>query len=377
MMVSKDFLYQIKKYFICLIVVFVCVYLLSSPEASSKSIKTGINYCINILVPSLFPFMFMAVFTVQSKIFSNPGKIISKITNFLFYLPGCTAPVILLSLIGGYPVGARGVKTLFDQKKINSEQLNRMMCFCVGSGPGFTISLVGTLILHSKFMGLVLLVSQIFGAFAIGIFCGVRARKKNFPIYTENTKNGSPNINTAQTIIDSTSSVCASIIEMCTLIIIFTFFISIIENAYSHMPLFQYSTHFKNYEQEILTTAISFLEITTGCIKSANLKYSFLIIAAALGHGGVCTHMQISAILKNCKFNFKKFCFFRFINSIISLVFAYIASEYFEFSSEVFSNLSKPLTASHSSTIHGSIALIMLSIYFIITVNFKFYRKNK
>lgn len=377
MMVSKDFLYQIKKYFICLIVVFVCVYLLSSPEASSKSIKTGINYCINILVPSLFPFMFMAVFTVQSKIFSNPGKIISKITNFLFYLPGCTAPVILLSLIGGYPVGARGVKTLFDQKKINSEQLNRMMCFCVGSGPGFTISLVGTLILHSKFMGLVLLVSQIFGAFAIGIFCGVRARKKNFPIYTENTKNGSPNINTAQTIIDSTSSVCASIIEMCTLIIIFTFFISIIENAYSHMPLFQYSTHFKNYEQEILTTAISFLEITTGCIKSANLKYSFLIIAAALGHGGVCTHMQISAILKNCKFNFKKFCFFRFINSIISLASAYIASEYFEFSSEVFSNLSKPLTASHSSTIHGSIALIMLSIYFIITVNFKFYRKNK
>ncbi len=377
MMVSKDFLYRIKKYFICLIVVLVCVYLLSSPEASSKSIKTGINYCVNILVPSLFPFMFMAVFTVQSKIFSNPGKIISKITNFIFYLPGCTAPVILLSLIGGYPVGARGAKTLFDQKKINSEQLNRMMCFCVGSGPGFTISLVGTLILHSKLMGLVLLVSQIFGAFAIGIFCGVRARKKNFPVYTENIENDSSSINTAQTIIDSTSAVCASIIEMCTLIIIFTFFISIIENAYSHMPLFQYSTHFKNYEQEILTTAISFLEITTGCIKSANLKYSFLIIAAALGHGGVCTHMQISAILKNCKFNFKKFCFFRFINSIISLASAYIASEYFEFSSEVFSNLSKPLTASHSSTIHGSIALIMLSIYFIATVNFKFYKKNK
>lgn len=377
MMVSKDFLYRIKKYSIGLIVVFVCVYLLSSPEVSSKSIKTGINYCVNILVPSLFPFMFMAVFTVQSKIFSNPGKIISKITNFLFYLPSCTAPVILLSLIGGYPVGARGVKTLFDQKKINSKQLNRMMCFCVGSGPGFTISLVGTLILHSKLMGLVLLVSQIFGAFAIGIFCGVCARKKNFTVYTENTKNDSSNINTAQTIIDSTSAVCASIIEMCTLIIIFTFFISIIENAYSHMPLFQYNAYFKNYEQEILTTAISFLEITTGCIKSANLKYSFLIIAAALGHGGVCTHMQISAILKNCKFNFKKFCFFRFINSIISLACAYIASEYFEFSSEVFSNLSKPLTASHSSTIHGSIALIMLSIYFIATVNFKFYKKNK
>lgn len=377
MMVSKDFLYRIKKYFICLIVVFVCVYLLSSPESSSKSIKTGINYCINILVPSLFPFMFMAVFTVQSKIFSNPGKIISKITNFLFYLPGCTAPVILLSLIGGYPVGARGAKTLFDQKKINSEQLNRMMCFCVGSGPGFTISLVGTLILHSKLMGLVLLVSQIFGAFVIGIFCGVRARKKNFPVYTENIENDSSNINTAQTIIDSTSAVCASIIEMCTLIIIFTFFISIIENAYSHMPLFRYNSYFKNYEQEIITTAISFLEITTGCIKSANLKYSFLIIAAALGYGGVCTHMQISAILKNCKFNFKKFCFFRFINSIISLACAYIASEYFEFSSEVFSNLSKPLTASHSSTIHGSIALIMLSIYFIATVNFKFYKKNK
>lgn len=376
MMVSKDFLYRIKKYSIGLIVVFVCVYLLSSPESSSKSIKTGINYCVNILVPSLFPFMFMAVFTVQSKIFSNPGKIISKITNFLFYLPSCTAPVILLSLIGGYPVGARGVKTLFDQKKINSEQLNRMMCFCVGSGPGFTISLVGTLILHSKLMGLVLLVSQIFGAFAIGIFCGVCARKKNFTVYTENTKNDSSNINTAQTIIDSTSAVCASIIEMCTLIIIFTFFISIIENAYSHMPLFQYNAYFKNYEQEILTTAISFLEITTGCIKSANLKYSFLIIAAALGHGGVCTHMQISAILKNCKFNFKKFCFFRFINSIISLACAYIASEYFEFSSEVFSNLSKPLTASHSSTIHGSIALIMLSIYFIATVNFKFYKKK-
>ncbi len=368
----KEFFKLTKKFFLILITISICGWIMVYPEVSSESIKQGIKCCVNILIPSLFPFMFMATFIVQSQILSNPGKLISKLTKFLFYLPECTAPVIVLGLLGGYPVGARGVKTLFDKNKINTEQLNRMMYFCVNAGPGFLVSLVGSLLLRNKFLGIAILISQIISAVLIGIFCGIYSRGKNFPLYSINESNTYLETNIADSLVESTSVVCSSMAEMCVLVIAFTFLNSIINNSGIFDFVFNNIKFLENFKSEIIATSNALFEVTSGCIKSLNSKFGFMIIAFAVGHGGMCTHMQIASILKNCNFNFRKFCLFRFLNATISLLSAYAVTQHVYISSPVFSNVSQPLKASNSSTVHGSLALVLLSLYFIITVNHKY-----
>ena len=68
MSLFKIFLKLTKKIFPVFITISICAWIMIHPEISSESIKQGIKCCINILIPSLFPFMFMATFIVQSQI---------------------------------------------------------------------------------------------------------------------------------------------------------------------------------------------------------------------------------------------------------------------------------------------------------------------
>ena len=110
---------KVKNISILIFLIIVSIILILSPSMTNKSVKLGMNYCFNLLIPSLFPFMFISSFIVIIAMNMDCNKIINKITKFLFFLPGYTLPLILLSLIGGYPVGAKCAKILFDNKKIS------------------------------------------------------------------------------------------------------------------------------------------------------------------------------------------------------------------------------------------------------------------
>ena len=86
--------------------------LLAFPADAADGARSGIGYCLNILVPSLFPFMVLSTFLVKSGLSEQIGKVLGGVTRTLFRLPGCTAATILMSMIGGYPVGARGIAAL-------------------------------------------------------------------------------------------------------------------------------------------------------------------------------------------------------------------------------------------------------------------------
>lgn len=59
------------------------------------------------VVPSLFPFMTVASFLLRSGLGEAAGKPFDKVCEKLFRLPGVLAPVIIMSQIGGFPIGAK------------------------------------------------------------------------------------------------------------------------------------------------------------------------------------------------------------------------------------------------------------------------------
>lgn len=347
----------------------ICAAMIAVPNSSARGVSGGIAYCINILVPSLFPFMFMASFIVKSRIFENLQKAFSPLTKLMFYLPGCTAPTIFLSLIGGYPVGARGVKSLLENKEINSEQASRMMCFCVNAGPAFILGVVGSALLKNPFMGMIIFAVQVVVSLLIGVLCGIIVRYKKTAFYLKKESVAENHTKISEAIVKSCEEASRSMLVMCTLVIVFSALLSMFKDFDALNFFTNFLFKFGIPRSESLALLTSFLEITAGCAQAAHLHSAPATIAFAIGYGGVCVHLQVASILTKTDFNYRKFCIFRFFNALMSGILTHVAVSVFEKSTPVFSTISQPAFVSNSSTAHGSAALIALCFYFIFTVN--------
>ena len=137
-----------------------CVLLTVFSQGSRESAANGIKLCLNVLVPSLFPFMALTNLFAQTGLCQKLGKPLNKLTQKLLGLSGAAAPVILMSLIGGYPVGAAGIAQLRRQNALSGAEAEQAALFAVCAGPGFVISFAGAGLFGSVNIGLIIFAAQ-------------------------------------------------------------------------------------------------------------------------------------------------------------------------------------------------------------------------
>ena len=77
-----------------------------------KSALSGLLICGNIIIPTIYPFTFCVLFIKNSGVFKI-FKPFNNLTIKLFGLNFYEFAIFLMSLIGGYPIGA---KLLSDSK---------------------------------------------------------------------------------------------------------------------------------------------------------------------------------------------------------------------------------------------------------------------
>lgn len=161
--------------------------LLIFPAQAAHGAENGLRYSLSILIPSLYPFMVLSVFVVKSGLSERLGRVLEKPTQALFRLPGNAVASVIMSIIGGYPAGARSAAALYESGAITQEQVERMMCFCVNAGPSFVITAVGIGFLKSAQAGNILFVSQLVSFFAMGILSGIFCRRSAEPAQQKNS----------------------------------------------------------------------------------------------------------------------------------------------------------------------------------------------
>lgn len=344
---------------LCITVVFIflCACMLIMPRASVDGAKNGLDYSFGILVPSLFPFMFLSHFAVEYGISQKLAPILRNITEKLFYLPGEAGVTILLSFIGGFPVGASGINALVKQDKITQNQAKRMLCFCVNSGPAFMISVIGVQLYDNVLLGVVLLISQILASTAVGIITGIIARK-NEPIQRSIGLAGASHNDFATSFIASCTAACKATVNLCALVILFSTFSGIITNGFG-----------LSEDSAIYSIVNSLLEVTAGCNALADDRAPLFMVAMAVGWSGISVHFQIFSAANNVRVNKINFWLFRLINGILSGGTAFLLTRFIKSDAEVFSNITKTSSAFSSSTFYGSLALFCTSILFLIFIH--------
>lgn len=318
----------------------------------------GLLYCGNILIPSLFPFMVLSTFIVKSGIADALGKFLSPVTKRLFHTDGSVGVVILLGLTGGFPVGAKGVATLYSEKKINIETARALSMFLVGGGPGFVIFVVGGSLYNNIFTGLLLWISQIITQLILGIWSCRHikyipqkiTKEKRLPI--------------SNSIVESTQSGVNGIISLCGLVIIFSCIFGICEEIHLTEMVSDILTGI-GLPESISNSVLSVLwEVTKGCNTCCDNAVPVWLTSFALGWGGVCVHFQIYSLITQINSSKIKFTLYRLVQGVVSAIITAIIFIFYNPEQNVYSNTSAQHANISCNNCVGSIALIAMCILF-------------
>lgn len=314
----------------------------------SRGILSGIMFCVQALVPSLFFFMAVSAFTVKSGAALIVSRPLGKVTRALFGLPYPSMAVILLSVIGGYPVGARAAAMMYEDGHLSAEQARKTVYTAVCAGPGFLLNFVGTALLGSKDAGILLLTAQLVSLTVTGIIIG-KAIKCDV-----DAKRGANSCNSPNLLISSVNDASKATFAMCAMVIVCSAAIEVIAAI--------------SPDKTVTDICAALTEITTGCGMLCG-RYPLALIAFFIGFGGISVHLQIYASLGKLTINKKLFFLFRIIQGIITSAATYILLMVFPLEVSVFNSTDSTLTAAKSATLAGSAALILCSLIFMATIN--------
>ena len=328
--------------------IFITAVLLWGKECSQGALK-GIYFCAEVLVPSIFPFMIISVFIAESGLSEKLGKLCGNICPKLFGVSRNLSAVIFLSMIGGYPVGARGISALTENGKISKSDAVKASYFAVGAGPGFLITFVGGSLLSSREIGMCLLAAQILSVIIIGILNRFIITEKSD--YNSNSELSKASLPFTSAVTKSVISSAYGMLEMCGMVVAFSAVIGIIEKLLSDAVVY-------------LSVA---LEVTTACNLLAEMN-SVILIAFATGFGGLCVHFQIFTALKNIRINKLLFFLFRIMQGLLTALFTFVFIKIFNISLPVFSSVNTPLNLSLSTSAVGSALLILCAVSFIYSI---------
>jgi sporulation integral membrane protein YlbJ len=236
-----------------------------------------------------------------------------------FHLPGSGAVAFITGILSGYPVGAKTVVMLYEEKLCSRDEAQRMLAFCNNSGPLFIIGTVGAIMLGDINIGIALYVIHIFSAITVGIlFRGKNVSHKirhdvnyKFSSFTESfTKSILESINT--------------IILICGYVVFFAALIAILRSfgAFYAISLILDKFGFPREIVESLLTGI--IEISTGCNALTLSRAPLPLISLILAWSGLSAIAQVSSVISKSGLSLKRFAVSKSIHGIIAAIYTAI-----------------------------------------------------
>ena len=292
-----------------------------------QGVTKGLYVSANVIVPSLFPFGVIVLMFLRSNIKILPD------TVFVFFL----------SIIGGYPVGAQLIEEIYKKDGITKKGANLMRCFCVNASPAFVISAIGSNVLKSDELGIILLIAHILASLTIKLILSKKIKREI--IKTNLKKEKSSDFNTL--FCNSVKDSAASTISICSFIVLF----SVINSILSQFEFLEVLTYL--------------FEVTTAVTKIKNIY----LISFLLGFSGISIWVQIFSLSKESGICYLPFVISRILHGLLSVIFTYTAVLIFKptlptISTQTgyFFNISKPQIA---------ISIIILMIVIILSLENK------
>ena len=298
MTLLKKYLYSAVEWLIFAFLIFVMIITIFFNNYK-KCFLDGVSLWYFTALPALFPYFFISAILTKLSATKKVSKIFAPLTKKAFNVSGYSGYAFLISLLSGYPVGAKMVADGKNTGFLSEVESERASAFCSTSSPAFLIGVVGTVMANDILFGVLLFIVHFLSSVIVGFifsFYKKKVKEKTLPIIDEGFKG-----NILQ---DATYSSIISILSVGALISIFYFLTQILLDFKILSPLVAlFSLIFKNDAQS-KSLAVGLLESTNGLkmLFSTNITFFTLPIASFIcGFGGLSVIMQSIAFLKSAK----------------------------------------------------------------------------
>lgn len=276
---------------------------IGDPTAHMQSFLNGVSVWAYNVLPALFPFMVLSTLALKFT-----PKTTFSLTKKLFAID-CDG-IFLLSLICGYPIGAKAV----TDSKTDAETAAAMCSFCSSASPIFMIATVGAKLLADTAATVILVVSQILAVIINGLLYNA-GRKGVTSVKIDNKLRPS---DVGDTVADS----ALSVISVGGLIALFYMLSDMIK---SYLP--------KTAGDSIITSyAIGLFEMTNGVIavcRQANAAAAVTLSSGLLAFGGACVFLQCYSYLGKAGISARGLLKMKITQSAAATVIAFILSVIF------------------------------------------------
>ena len=134
--------HSMKNIFMTFILLVIMYKIVRNPNQSINSAREGLNLWFNLLIPSLYPFIFITDLLVSFGIINSITKYFDPLMVSIFNVPGIGAFPFSMSIMSGYPIGARLTSKLRKERYISKIDADRLISFSSTSGPLFILGTV-------------------------------------------------------------------------------------------------------------------------------------------------------------------------------------------------------------------------------------------
>ena len=287
-----------------------------------ESCRYGLRLCVDLIVPSLFPFFVVTGLLNRLGFPFWLGEKLSPLSQRLFRVSGAGVGALLAGLCGGYPMGAACVAELLRNSVIDRREAERLLLFCNNTGPAFFVGAVGSGVFHSPAIGLTLYGIHALSAVLIGIL--FRAEKAMEPS-TLPVQRAIPSFSKAFP--GAVQQAVTSVLSVCGYVVCFSVFTGLLDTSGFFNTLLDAISGFLHLEPSVLRAAvIGFLELGSGIGALRGLPPSALSLALAagiVGWGGISVQFQSLAMLADLDIKSAPLFAGRLLSAVLSFLLAY------------------------------------------------------
>lgn len=161
---------------ITLLLVLLALSILNSKVTMTSALNAVTLWAFNVM-PSLFPFFIISQVLLLLGFAQKFGKLFTPLMQLLD-LPAVGAYPFAMSLLCGFPNGARICGQLYERKEITLPQCQALAVLCHTSGPLFVIGTVATAFFKTPQLGGVILLLHFLAVFCNGCLFSLLPRNK-------------------------------------------------------------------------------------------------------------------------------------------------------------------------------------------------------
>lgn len=354
-----------KRIFVYIFAVGTVILLVKNASDAILYAKDAINICLEMIIPSLFPFFICSGILIYSGFCELLAKAFQFCMYPLFRVSPAGSSAFILGIVSGYPLGAITAGELYESSYLSKSEAERLLAFCNNSGPLFILGSVGIAVYANIRCGIALYISHILAALTVGILFRFYARSKHSSPPTRMT---TPDRSVGEIFDIALQNAIRNILTVCGAVLFFSVAGRLILDL---APL-------NGYAEALLS---GFLEFVTGTVKISMLDTStarkLILTAVVVGFAGLSVHAQVMAVIAKYRLSLVPYIAGKALHGLLAGLYMLIYLKLYPITSAVFEpSISRSFATASAFECVTAVSVICLCVAVALGLYIREYKKG-